>query len=75
MQRIFQLTVPVGQIELVEEEEEDAVTEHTRLVMFGVDDRAKEVEVVDEEEPLKDQHLMNIIGAQWWAVGQDGNEL
>ena len=31
--------------------------------MFGVDDRAKEVEVVDEEEPLKDQHLMNIIGA------------
>ena len=74
VQWVLQLEVAIGEIKFVEEEEEDAVGEHSGLIVFWGEYWAEEVEVVGEESPLEDEHLIDVVGAEWWFVGFDGDE-
>ena len=72
VQGILQLAVAVAQVQLVEQQEEDTVEQDAGLVVAGLQHRAEEVEVVGEEQPLENQHLENVVGAERAFVGEDG---
>ena len=72
---VLQLAVTVGEVQFVEQQEEEAVQQHAGLVVVGLEHRAEEVEVVGEEQPLEDQHLVDVVGPEGAFVGQDGQVL
>lgn len=60
MEGVFELEVAVGEVEFVEQKEEDAVGQHAGLVVVGVYHRPEQVEFVGEEGPLEHDHLENV---------------
>lgn len=65
MQRIFELEVLIAQLDLLEQQEDDAVDEYPHLVMWaGADDGAEEVEVVAHHQPLEYKHVVDMLRAE-----------
>ena len=65
MQWVLELEVLVAELDLLEEEEDDAVDEYPHLVMrAGADDGSEEVEVVAHHQPLEHQHVVDVLRTQ-----------
>jgi hypothetical protein len=72
VQGVFELEIFIAEVQLVEEEEQQAVGQHATLVVPSPGHRAEEVEVVQEERPLEEQHLVDIRRTQGGSIGPYG---
>lgn len=73
VQRVLELEVLVAQLDLLEEEEDDAVDEYPHLVMrAGADDGSEEIEVVAHHQPLEHQHVVDVLRTQRGFIYGEG---